>query len=340
MSEKMNPEESNIVNYLSVVGESVGDPTVVGLFNTADKVIDQFSEQTIFNALPAEKFSLPINVQIQNKNYEVGMTKVSGLIGESTTVSFNFRDADGSKEEEHLGVAFLTSNGVLFAPSSPGEHTEANHPEDIKLVAKILDKAQKVAAREQAEQWSAKRRRVHQRVAAVSIGLAGAATVGAIQLGVGDWFAYDETKFDRHEYTLPVEEATILKINEKGSPKFSETLQSNAALGEDKVPQLRESPPLLGDYPTDEQLSVDEGLRQITITSSENDGWSSDCRSTELEGVKDSTELFVWTDFVDENGQSRADELEVSLTEDEAKVCWNGEETSDEDDPRVIVDLR
>lgn len=168
-------------------------------------------------------------------------------------------------------------------------------------------------------------------------GIAGATALTAIGFGViaggkkiADIEPYDYDLDPRVH--VPVGGTPHTIGDPAATPDFDKVFLNDPILSRAKVP----------DMSTDEEsesgdpyLGADNILRDVILTSSKE---GKNCVTIELSdkvGI-DST-LKSWTDFVDENGVSRADELSVEYNVGETEVCFIGEETSDEDDPRVIL---
>lgn len=280
------------------------------------------------------------------------------------------RDKDGAfgEQSEYIGFNFssklvvpnvlrdvmtLTPDGALrVVVNNDGDVTTTN---DIKLndasdlaaaqglYKQICANTDRLRSQRVATKW---KREKYLKRAGVAVG--GFAVVGTIVWGGSkiSWdhvFDGDPEKFDRHDYSLPAEEATVVDYGHTETMLFSQALFDNPNLRADYVPQL-------GSWDRydsqDATYTPNDGMREIVITTSKDNHFQTkdegkpNCESQEIVGSAglDSV-LYAWTDFTDVDGTSRADELNVTYNKDGVRVCWTGEERNDDDDPRVVLQI-
>jgi len=158
----------------------------------------------------------------------------------------------------------------------------------------------------------------------VGVGVVGV-VIGATRI---DW---NGTAFDEHGYSL--DGGTELILGGHGAPEFSDELYGNPHLEPQDIPDIYGE-----DSDSDpSSLEMDDTLREVILTSSEDD---KNCTIAPVDHVPSGTRLVAWTDSRNPDGTSRADEFDVLWQTDQVKVCWNGQEANDEDDPRVVVAFR
>lgn len=126
----------------------------------------------------------------------------------------------------------------------------------------------------------------------------------------------------------------------ESTPEFSRQAYEDSLLGRNIIPYLdlnsdRTSPKISSSQ--DNSLGLDDTYREIVLTSSKP---GKNCEEASVDKVPLDTRLVTWTDFAGPTGQSRADEFKVKYEVGKVKVCWNGEERTIDEDPRVIVALR
>ncbi len=144
--------------------------------------------------------------------------------------------------------------------------------------------------------------------------------------------------YDERGYALAGGTELTLGAGSEGNPEFSKQLYEDTKLATHKMPTLltEEDDGFVGSS-QDMNLDVTDTLRNIIIFSSKP---GKNCSTATLDKAPLDTRLVAWTDFTAPDGTSRADELSVLYETDKVKVCWNGEERSINDDPRVVVTLR
>ncbi|HSH55393.1 MAG TPA: hypothetical protein VK983_01045, partial [Candidatus Limnocylindrales bacterium] len=157
---------------------------------------------------------------------------------------------------------------------------------------------------------------------------------GGYKIVTSDFWEGHDFHYDKKDYSLPV--TSTAELGETIHPAFSSELVAAAGGGIADAPDLND---IYWDYKTnsidDSSFTVDDGIRKITLTSSEK---GHHCEIAPLEvDPPIGTKLSAWSSATHEDGTSRADEFDVTFTTESVLVCWNGEERNDEDDPLVYV---
>ncbi len=244
------------------------------------------------------------------------------------------------------------------------EDTRNNAPQDISDIRKILDQFHaKCASEKEIEEQKQRSKEAEesskryykwerrQKIKKAGLAVGGVAVVvslgwGATKVPWGEVFEGPVGSFDEHGYSLPEDQGDAVPYGETAHPGFSEDLLGSHKLGYDEMPEIGD---VNSEYsgPEDTTFALDDGLRQIIITTSNDNHWGTkdegkpNCETQKLEeplGL-DSV-VYAWTDFSEEDGTSRADELDVSYGKSGVKVCWDGKEHNDDDDPRVVLQLQ
>jgi hypothetical protein len=240
-------------------------------------------------------------------------------------------------------IRFVDVGGRVTLRVETAELPRDNNPEDIRLVQSLVQQFLEDGAEESADRQSQARERHRQRMNAARIGawsVTGLAAVVAIVWGgiaVLDNVAesLDKTgQFDKKDKALTG--GTQIELGHSGHPEFSDDLYADPDLEASDIPEMAVDDP--DDTETPDDLDPDDTLRQLTVTSSEG-GKNTAEADIDSEGIPRSARLVAWTDFADENGTSRADELTVTYERDTVTVEWEGQERNDDDDPRVVVAL-
>ena len=215
-----------------------------------------------------------------------------------------------------------------------------------KELVRLESEKQQRAAAERNEKWqkqlASERRwgRVKRTVAVAGVlGMAGASVYGLAQVPWSEITDTDAENFDEHEYAIE-DPAQPITLGEQGvHPLFSDELyeRESEELGYLDIPTMAGGEDSVTET---SQLTTDEAtsLRQVVITSSK------EGKNCEVVALNDrlplNAELLLWTDFANPDGSPRNEELDVSLSNEALAVCWNGEERNDDDDPRVVFELR
>lgn len=164
---------------------------------------------------------------------------------------------------------------------------------------------------------------------------------------VANVFRGRANRFDAHNYRLSG--GNTGGVNEIVVPAFSQGLYNDTRLSATELPRVNhkvDDDNNLGEstYPYDDDLAIADGLREIIITSSK-DG--KNCQTAKVDHITIGSRIVAWTDFVGTGNNSRADELTIRLrprtpesTSPIVEACWNGRENNDNDDPRIVFDLR
>ncbi len=229
------------------------------------------------------------------------------------------------------------ANGNILEP-------RVNDPEDYKLIKSIqqtIAEKASVLAEEKALERKTEAKYRHQRMTeklqkyARRVG--GTVVAGIVLVGGGKLISQidiaESYSFDKDPEVIVPEGGTVLHIGDRpASPDFVAEFMSDNTLSRRNIPDVHSGSGSVSASP----LKPTHVLRDVILTSSEE---GKNCEHVPLEDVHLDSQLVAWTDFVGSNGEMRNDQLEVQFSLDVARVCFIGEETSDEDDPRVILQL-
>lgn len=254
---------------------------------------------------------------------------------------------------------------------------EFNNPEHVEIVKNALEDIKKQEMRihgkkqEQIEREKAQKRRDRQhkrsrmRERIVDSVIEYGPVVGATLFvgGMCGGLIYAVTQIDYVTDSQKVDifddaglviedQGTVICIGESGNPAHSFELLQNTSLGIDEVPELGQyrtygsksysndvsdyGPNVEGGDPVYDETEANPELVPITslrefVINSSNDEEQMEWSGVALANPDDC--IVAWTD----EGSLQASELEVRLREDRVEVEWMGQETSDEDDPRVLI---
>lgn len=218
-----------------------------------------------------------------------------------------------------------------------GNNQDIMHLKGIqdKLGAKVQQKIQEAEQRKATEEEQEKTRRKFRRSQiARTIGrgttktLTGILIIGAVSGAAYGGYkaisAIDIYEFDEDsEAEVPNNPAILTVGTHDVTPSFSSDLINIEELAK-KIPHEGE----------ENYVNYSEKLRRLTMLSSKE---GKNCATVNIEDPTLNDVVLAWTDFVDENGYSRADELSVSHMFGEIEACFVGQETDDDDDPEVVI---
>ena len=153
---------------------------------------------------------------------------------------------------------------------------------------------------------------------------------GSIVAGIAIKHIKGEVDFDEDPTIEIPKGGTVVELGaDPTSPEFVPELIGNEKLSVDNVPYEGGS--------QDGTVSTGDKISQVVIGSSK-DGLN--CVHVP---VSDRTSLdshvLAWTDFVNPDGKSRANELTVEYDVADIKFCFVGQEVNDQDDPRILFTL-
>ncbi len=205
----------------------------------------------------------------------------------------------------------------------------------VELAQKELEESQK----ERAEHWAHRYRRIKHamRVTGKFVGITAAVGLvgGAGFVGCRALLNYEPYDYDSDPgVEVPDQStATVLSIGDADSaPAFLEDFMSNKKLLRGAVTVVDSD-----DSHYDTSLGPDDVLREVILRSSEP---GKNCANVDVaDGMGLGSKVLAWTDFIDENGKPRNNELSVKYGSGFVKVCFIGQEKDDNDDPRVILKL-
>jgi hypothetical protein len=359
--------ESNVTAFLesAVVNLSPEQEAVQKLYRKADKVLSEYGTETNPTDGTSEvHIYTPTDVAVGDTPFRVDMYKrtvdaAGPFRTPDESIAFNF---SSSKIKGSLAdvIIMKPSGDLTVVRNTDGDPMTTNGmdvdvAEDIRSTELLVLKIEKNCRSEKdSKEWALERRRDRRNEIAAKVGkrvgvfaLSACAVSGGI-LGFRaiSWDSValsDGERFDNHHYSLT--DGAVVSVGETGTPEYSEKLRLDSHLGPDKVPEVR-GYEKGNSGPYDDELTMDDGFRQITITSSKegfpvsHNTTKPNCDTEELEEtIPADAKVKVWTDFVDANGHSRADELSVGFTLDSIKYCWSGLERNSADDPRLVFDI-
>ncbi len=343
----------------NLAAESVTPGEVRELLRIARHELETEGVESTVNGLPARVTKDAIPVEVDGKTYlaRVYMLNAVGEDDEDVLPGIGF--------DETPDVAIVTPNAnalrfmrtwsndkpAIIADSNDMS-PEVDRPEHVEIVRNVLRGiATQIAERKQQEAQvsiDAKRERAEsRRGTARAIGrgalkavkwtvgsAAAAAAVAAAVYGIGK---IDIKSFDDHHYKL--DGGTELVLGESGHPEFSKDLYDSSSLNAEHMPGVYDDNHHDSGATSDssDTLEASDTLREVTIYGSKGDY---KCEEFPIEQVPLDTRLVVWTDAVDANGISRADEFTVKYEAKTGRVCWDGKEQDKHDDPRIVVALR
>lgn len=331
-----------------------------GMSRMLDALLDETGTQSTINGIPARVSVVEREVKVtdtgrQNQRYW-------GRVFCLDEKDVHGNEVRGIVFDETPGLPVLTPNplAVRFSSDYTGRPTlivdneldpvvnDPTYAEFVKGILKDLSyKAEAVKLeRKQAEkaEKEARRNRIRYAIQGARetggkvLGWALAATAGTgLVVGLGYVLSRIDVEFpedfDDRDIELPADGQTI-SLGKQASPAFSQELYESQELSPDDVPTL----PASTTNDDDDVLSMDDLARQIWVESSKE---GKNCSTVNVaQRLPLDTELLAWTDFTSSDGKSRADELEVLFETDKVKVCWNGQERHEDDDPRVVVKLK
>lgn len=351
----MTTGEHNINGDAIRVGlssEIVTTGEVLSMAITAESLLKRDGFATRVNEIDATITHACAAVEVADKTYyaRVAKYKTDPLTPGTETLPFILFD-----ETPELSVRTPNTRAVQF--SRMGSNISivtdndlspvVNDPEQAEVIKSILNEIGDKLDKSETQKTTARKQRREARVHGILEGAASAVkTTGAIALcgailvagGLGlkrvDWSEIADgpgTPFDKQGLTL--HGGNAVRMGDSGTPEFSAQLFGSEALAATEVPDVSNK----NGSNDAEPLHLKSGLREMTITSSEKD---KNCESAPVDRVPLNSEVVAWTDFTAPNGDSRAEELSVKYEVEEVTVCWHGQERNDQDDPRVVLDLR
>lgn len=336
----------------SLSPEIVTSGEIESMLRVADYLLKEEGVESTVNGMPAIVSEGAIPVRVKKKNYYARLYK--------------FEPSKENPDQGLPAIAFdetfqmevITANPYALRFSKYGDKPSIiadqdelnpvpNSPAHVELAKSILQEFahQHVEAKHIADENVAQRRiekskhrhevagiigRASLKAAKVATALVAAGgIIGGAVYGVGKIHI---SHFDDKKLSLIG--GTEISIGSTGHPEYSPKLFSNKQYSEVQIPDLVELP---NAATPDMGLNPKQTLREVIILSSKK---GKNCETRAVKRVPLDTRLVAWTDFTGQDGQSRADELDVDYKVGELKVCWNGQELGPEDDPRVVVALR
>jgi hypothetical protein len=235
------------------------------------------------------------------------------------------------------------SGVLLFGTDTGDEDLSA----DLSFAQKILKELDTVVTDKQYTATLEKRRKQRRREdaikktgkSAIALVAASAAAFGLYKVATDYIIPGAPERFDKKEYAIPG--GNILRVGETEHPAFSKYLHDNKSLGRNKVPRINH-PDKSGNrggnvHPYDGTMDTSDGLREMIITSSKP---GKNCQAITVHSMDLDARATIWTDFVNTEGKSRANELDASLLDGKLRLCWNGQELSNKDDPRIVFQVK
>lgn len=258
---------------------------------------------------------------------------------ESVTSGIRFYSPDGNYRE----LTTYDSGVMLFGTNT----NDAELSADVGFAQTILKKLDTVVTDKEYKITLERSRKRHKRQdairtagkSALALVAASAAAVGLYKIATDRIIPGAPERFDKKHYTIPG--GNVFAVGQQGHPAFSSYVHDAKKLGKNKVPRVNH-PDKKGYrggniHPYDGTMDTSDGLREMIITSSKP---GDNCQAITVHSMKLDAKATVWTDFVKPEGKSRANELNVALTDGKLRLCWYGQELSKKDDPRIVFQVK
>lgn len=335
----------------SLSPEQVTRGEVETLCSIADNLLVLDGEDSTVNGIPARVTREYFDTEIAGKRYYARVYRFNGNSNFSDqpqpAIIFDETPEITAVSKNHLAVRFKEfGGGISLVVDNDELDPELDRPEHVNAVQSVLNGLNEKVQNKQIEikkekETEAYRKSLARKKKAAKIGrvalktsgyiAAGAAFVGVVWgviYGISKIDLPDSVPFDQKDFAL--EGGSVISLGDTANPEFSSQLLSEEGNAPHGIPVLGEDP--TGNSEP-EILESNDTFREIIIDSSEDDR---DCQTVGSD-LNDGQDVIAWTDFTDDNGVSRADELVVTNERGSITVCWTGEETDDFDDPRVVV---
>ena len=337
---------------IGLSNEIVTTGEVLSMAITADSLLKRDGFETRVNEVDATITHTFATVAVEDATYyaRVAKYKTDPLFPGTETLPFILFDETPElrvRTPNTRAVQFTRIGSNISLITDNDLNPIVNDPAQAEVVKHILDEISVQVDRSEDEKVATRKRKREERIDNIVESIwDGTKKVGAFALcgailaagGYGikrvDWSKIADgpgTPFDKQGLTL--RGGTAVKVGHSGIPEFSTQLFDSEALASTEVPSIYEESSGTDAKP----LHLTSGLREITIKSSKK---GKNCESAPVDKVALNSEVVAWTDFTTPNGETRADELSVKYEVEKVTVCWHGQERNDQDDPRIVLDLR
>ncbi len=335
---EIEPKTSNTVRALKELTSAQSEyaPQVVDLYENAFKLVNK-EYKGIEQLQPGEKAetNTTVEVELEEDKYEAlaFVECVEDKAFGEHEINAGLKLWRGLRERPIKSTKlYFYADGTFFVQSSRDIDHEAVG-EDVTLAQSILkDLQEKIKKNEE--------RRFNQRVRIALCGgmaiLAAAAVFGMSKIEIENT---EDDDFDKKGYVLTGGQST--KVGKTITPAYSEELRTNPKLAPGEVPVANFCPK----YGTcsDTPVTPADGLREIWIYDNRE---GNNCASVDVSNATAGSRLTAWTDFRDRNGNSRADELTITLHRPSVSgdtainACWTSQQEHEDQAPRIVFDIK